>query len=910
MADLDESLAGLSELPDCGCQQSHASWVCLLCALWSSGSSVDAIIEMKSLFMRAFLSSGLRGVSSLLKGWSNATRSILAVSDFDTTHVGYCKRAKNCRYALRKAGLTDLEIQTVIDRYDQRVGIPPFLLSHPFVRILLPEAPHDVYLRVVSLANIGRASPVADAAKCRDSEISFYSTTSRTWNWNFDFRSISRQYGQLCHQRVAPPHSSRIELSSHSSFQFPRSLGGKNEEIRRAVMDSYLIKTVDDFVPEQPNSDLYDCLGNLVLRQSDWSIGEPITSVFYPSLRSEDGFGDDRRFGLFILDWAIRSLSELGMLDSSSPYVSIGSFCPILRFRGVLESRVSVLPEEGFKARVITITELCVSIVEIVARHFLDPFVRADRMVKIGLLSSVKLYDLMVEISTSRRGVDSFESPSFLHRSALSADLTTSTDTAYRSSISSILEGFCETCPFGHERNIIRLALDVCLSTRHFVSDLCPPNHEHRCGIMMGEAMSGVYLNVMSGIVRAILADFSDEFDHYDGTSVEDADQFILDHSDWIQLFLDNTRIRGFGHDSSQSGDDLIVFSQRHPDDLRRFLILLYRVMGLCPSESTFYSSELFATFTEEIAVKHRGTFGWVFIDAIKPRLFKPLDSSGISSVLSRIARLGNTCKYLRDPSQISRVSDAVDFMIESCPVIRDRVNRYRLVPSFPPALGGLGHPSRFLEGTEIDVPSVDRAVAVRISLCSDEELFKIKYSWAYEDLDDENADLVRSILSRVYDAYANLPSGLDSDVVLHPYHTYTDEKILPRGIYPSHSCYIRDLSLRKKELGLASLDDIVVHVSSSVRLRLELDQTTTEELNPLVKLRRRREFLISRTADLVGDEHDFSWHTLNIVSYRFQASFQGTNVLMEEFLDLLDLTDLPSLSIPVQPFDWWAMTD
>jgi hypothetical protein len=322
--------------------------------------------------------------------------------------------------------------------------------------------------------------------------------------------------------------------------------------------------------------------------------------------------------------------------------------------------------------------------------------------------------------------------------------------------------------------------------------------------------------------------------------------------------------------------------------------------MGLCPSESTFYSSESYATFTEEAAIRNDQSFGWTFIDSIKPRLYKPLDTNGIGSILSRINRIGNTCKYLHDENQILRICETVDFMIESCPVIRDRTRRYNLVPAFPPAFGGLGHPIRFISGFEFDIPLEDRASLVRLAFCSDEQFFNIKYSWALENLQNEDAQYLRSVITRMYHLYCSLPEGLSTDVYIHSMHTYTDEIILSKEGAPSFSAYQRDLALVKRELGLASLDDMIIHVSSAMRLRLELEEAGEQELNPMIQLRNRREFLISKTQGLPGEGHDFSWRTLELVSYRSQSSYHGTNVLMEDFLDMLDLSDLTSLSIPV----------
>ena len=859
------------------CEQSKATWVCVVSTLWLTGADRELIAKVKHMYEGTFLSSGIRGVASLTKGWSNCVRSILADDQFVTTHVGYCKRARNCVHALREAGLSETEVNIIVNRYDGVCGIPPILLSQPYCRVLLPNQDKSVYDSVIPLSNLGRSSPQADDSKCIESELSFYETTSLCHRNKFDLTKISASYGRLCGRRASAPIRSRVETSSHSSFEFPRSAGGKTEEIRRSVYDTYLYLTIDELVPVAPVGNLYDVLGNLVMMPSEWEAGKPACDCLYLYLGA--GQEPDRRFGLFILDWAIRKLRDFGVVHSDSPFFSFGYAVPKLEFDGELQARVSALSEEGFKARIITITQLCAAIAQIVARHILDPYVRADPLVKIGLLSSVKLYDLMVKLSGGdRRGVESFDSPSFFCSGGLSADLTTSTDTGYREGISSLLTGFCSSLGLGELQNFVDFCIGIASSRRRFVSPRVPDDHVHRCGIMMGEALTGVYLNVLSGIVRCTLTDLIQEFSYYDGSSSDDADVFIDNHFDLIQDWLDGVDISNFHNLSSQSGDDLIIFDWSDPLEMRRFSILLYRILGCVPSESTYYSSENYVTFTEEAAVKCVGSLGWVFIDTIKPRLLRPMDADGAESIISRIRQIGNSCRYLHDQAVLERICDCVDLMISSSPMIRDRIKRYQLVPSLPAEFGGLGHPERYLDGSELDIPIEDRNALVRIATCSNEQLFEIKYSWALEDLEERDADEMREILL----------------------HIYPERCLLERQGFPGATEYFRELDRVKRDMGFASMDDLVSHVSSAVRLQMELEDPSDVVANPMVKLRNRREFLISKTADLVGDGHGFTWHTASQASFRMNSTFRGTVVLKDDFLETVGLQDLPSLSIPI----------
>jgi hypothetical protein len=260
----------------------------------------------------------------------------------------------------------------------------------------------------------------------------------------------------------------------------------------------------------------------------------------YPLL-GNDPTGLDRRLGLFGLDWAIRELSRAfpGNVLSDSPYLTFGSFPPNLCFDGELPARVCTLAEEGFKARVITIVMLSASIIQGVARYFLDDSMRTDRNVKIGLLSKVKLYDFMVLLNNGdRRGIDSFDMMSVFLRTAVSADLTCATDTPPRLGPRSLLEGYTQSICRREVNRFVAFAVEVGTSPRGFQSRFRPPGWFHMCGIMMGEGLSGTYLNVMSGIVRAIIQDFMVQFDFYGGLTAQDAAHFCETHTVLIQDYL------------------------------------------------------------------------------------------------------------------------------------------------------------------------------------------------------------------------------------------------------------------------------------------------------------------------------------------------------------------------------------
>jgi hypothetical protein len=871
--------------------------------LWATGASEQDINQILPLIIKSADNGGRRAVSGLIKGWSNAIRSLLALNHFNSHHVGYCKRARNCRFALRKLGATSDEINKIVDLYDDICGIPPILLLKPYWKVLLRSPSIDVSQAVAPLSNLSRCCPLADRDKCTESEKAFFETTGKLPLFSFDLTHVGFEYGSLCRKTGG---SSHIQINSHASYDYSREDGGKWAEFRDHVVYKYLYLTIGDLIPTKPNSDLFDILGNLVLYKDDWHPGVPITDVMYPELKSEDS-QLDRRLGLFSLDWAIRDLdfNFPGCIISDAPFLTFGPFSPTLRFDGKLPSRVSTLAEEGFKARVITIVKLSASIIQGVARYFLDPPMRTDTQVKIGLLSKVKLYDFLVHCSgNDRRGVDNYQRPSVFPNSALSADLTTATDTPYRLGPLSMLRGFVKAVSNEKLIKFLNFAIDVGCSPRGFDSRFLPLLFVHRCGIMMGEGLSGTYLNTMSGIVRAIIEDFMLYFDFYQGTTVEDAELFIVQHLDMIEDYLNNVNIDSFGVNSTQSGDDLILLNGHDPSDARRFLILLYTILGERPSESTFYSSEFYATFTEEMAIKHTGTLGWVFIDCIKPRLYTHTSIDGVDPILSHIRQITGSLRYVKNEDYILRVCDVVDTIISSNHHISDRVKKYKLVLPFPPEFGGLDHPIQLIDGLEIDIPLEDRAMIRKLLTCNLEELWEIKYSWISEDLDNDDAQEIRDILRRVFSVFSSLEQGtLGDDNTIIDFTRYSEDILVNRDMYPSYNTYKQELIAVKSDLGLATLDEIAQSVANGLRMEFQLENSDSSPLNPLIKLRNRREFLMSKTAGLDGDGHSFVWSDLKSLRWRLQSSFQGSVVIRDSFLDLLDLHDLPSFSVPSPTF-------
>jgi hypothetical protein len=222
--------------------------------------------------------------------------------------------------------------------------------------------------------------------------------------------------------------------------------------------------------------------------------------------------------------------------------------------------------------------------------------------------------------------------------------------------------------------------------------------------------------------------------------------------------------------------------------------------------------------------------------------------------------------------------------MISSNPVIFDRIRRYELVPSFPEFMGGLDHPSSLEDDIQFDIPDVDRSTVVYLKTCSDDELFDIKYHWITSDMrDDESSEALRKILLRVVRLFSELTESLSGSA--EPLTYIKESTLADRSDYVGWAEYHRDLRSIKRNLGLGSLDEIIEAVSNGYRLQLMLHGDTKGDQNPMIRLRNRREFLISKARDSLADPHAFMWKDLRSVSSRLNLSFGGRVTVIEDFL-------------------------
>jgi hypothetical protein len=423
----------------------------------------------------------------------------------------------------------------------------------------------------------------------------------------------------------------------------------------------------------------------------------------------------------------------------------------------------------------------------------------------------------------------------------------------------------------------------------------------HRCGIMMGEGLSGIFLNGMSMFVRSSISVFADTFeDLYYGSSEEDADEFISDASVLIQDFLDTVQPKIFyDQNSSQSGDDAILFSET---SYRTWLILLYRVLGFKPSKTVFHSSEWFGTFTEETCLKTPCSNGWRFIDSWKPRLARPSErSDGIRGLLSRIGQITNRLRYTRVPVEISRACAIVDHMIESNKVLRDRTERYGIIPGLPDWLGGYSHPECLDEDFLFDLPcDVVRALSY-LETAPIEDLFRARFSYLFDRVEDED-DVIKENLMILFNIVDSL------DVVKERAFLPDDEDFfaasksvfLDKGQF-GYLTWSRAVDTLATAEGFTTFTAFATRVSAGLKLQQMLNsKAIPSELHPCVVLRNRFERILKlppedfvSTGVACDSLKRIKWRLNHLDQKYFRPKMVGA---------LLPCGSLPSLSIRFRP--------
>jgi len=644
---------------------------------------------------------------------------------------------------------------------------------------MLPNPTYEDKSKLVHMSNLKRTLPEGDGCKTIQSLTGFKSSVEME-KTIFNLRNISGRLNGI-YDRGASRGNSRVDISFHGCLEYSRSQGGKTGEFIDKVINDFLELPLGSHFPCLPERNLYDFTGHLVLRPDDWDWDTPIWKVLYPELRQDDAELDklDNRLGQVALLWALitmRSDEDVNITVANEFYSSCCSYEPVavVRFNyGTIRARVSPQPEEGFKVRVITITSLAVSFIGAVARHLLDEHLWSNVETKIGLLSKIKLYTFMDHYG----GKKTSDYPSGLFNClpewAESVDLTTATDTPPREHIHDIIHGHIDA--MRHKSEVfLRFAADVACSERRFVLDKgvkgpCPD--KHNCGIMMGEGLSGVFLNNSSNIIRSLAYPFSLAFDSIRGMktiSNTEASSFIEQNKYAIQSFLDHTPLVA-NKAGSQSGDDVINFSN---GPLSVSFRILYIVFGFIPSESTWYSSNTYCTFTEEGAIRTWDSNGWKFVDSFKPRAFSTGGSDPEGKIL--VSKLKLVSSYMRyfpvgDPRKDRAIQFAND-MIDSHPAWKRLINKYDIPIGWPEFLGGIGHPIGMMDNYSLTLSEDNIRVLKGLSKMNPFEAFSHIYEIPEDIQDLDVEDEIRLQIDKLLfelSQFTVLDSFIESDCFL-----------------------------------------------------------------------------------------------------------------------------------------------
>jgi hypothetical protein len=285
----------------------------------------------------------------------------------------------------------------------------------------------------------------------------------------------------------------------------------------------------------------------------------------------------------------------------------------------------------------------------------------------------------------------------------------------------------------------------------------------------------------------------------------------------------------------------------------------------------------------------------------IKPRLFLPGTlRDDLESVISRISQItGMLRRQQCDIELVSRVCNLVDEMIGMNPVLRDRVKMYDIMEVLPSFLGGLDHPCQYDPSWTLDHPIKDLDFIVRLLDLDDEDFIEVKYSWAFDQEGSSSAvSQIREMMKLVFTTFRSLEVG-DVSHGIEGSLVYEEDDLTTIDV----ADYIkrqRELTAIKTSLGLATLDELISSVVSSMRFHNLLLRDTQTDVNPLIRLRNRHEFLVSKARDLPVPDRVFEIEDLGRIKKRFSSSFRGRVTLKSDFLFNLGLENLPSLSVPI----------
>jgi hypothetical protein len=871
-------------------------------AAWHQAGLSEVEIQETMLHLRkAMLSStgnGVMLVANAIKVWQRVTRNILSNEDprrdDDHSILGSRMAHKNM-HRMRRLGLDESEIMDIVST-QQRRRIPPFFWTKSLVRCLSGKPKLVDVKRAISPASIGRAAPEGDGNVVKSSLLGFITDTENVREWSFDYSKITSTV--LKALRVKVGRATHWEARGTSSREYSRGRDGKRGETKDKIILDFMHLPLCSIVPDPPDQELLDILGNTVLWPENWDEFAPIGTVLYCKRGESLAICVDHRFGQIGLLWSLLELRTFPSLeftvDEDLPCLGEGRTPKIINVVGSLPSRVTAQPEEGWKVRIITITDFCVSLLGSMGRHLLDPaLIELDPLLKIGLRSAVKLYDSLVFLNGgSHVGIASDEVNHIHFPWALSADLTTATGTPYRRCISSVFDGWMDSIPGDHPcYQFLKLTFTLASLDRDFEMPKGFSSPVHRCGIMMGEGLSGVFLNTFSLLVRAVgpalKRSFPEVFDLRDDKEIG---LFLTENSRKFQEFLDNYDFEA-GLSSSQSGDDLFRFGT---EVCSPWIRMFYISGGFVPSSTTWFESRRYVTFCEEHAVRTEDSGGWTFVDSLKPRYFNIQSEAGPIAVCSRIRQITNTLKYRNDPEFTEKIIPLVNRMVRLTPEIQTTLDRYHIPAGLPAWLGGIDHPEGILSSFEI--PAEYKRV---LTYLNEAELDILLEEFLVGAL-DEPAETRNGPTLLLTSCFLSLTEINDvSAIDCSTYINRSSIEVPARETGEKYRNYVERINRFYRSMGLTTIKDILDSVVSMLAIReaFEVDEYSPPKISVKSRLRTRRKHLLSLVPNdflHVGEDEPSCWK----VQKRINGILEERLIHKEYFMEHVGLIMMPSFQV------------
>lgn len=881
------------------------------------GLSFSTILLTRSFLFQAYLSGGVEVMASTISGWQKAVRVILA----DEPHtrsvvrrdVGFSPNLRNSRYRetiMTLCRLNKIEWKAIVEYQGER-PMPPFLLDHKCLRGLTELPSYEDKAVLVALSNFKRTLPPPGKDAVREALSDFKQHVENDLDFKFDFTEVSRKFACIpeSHKKFPKVHVSNWKFSNHSSLDYSRGMGGKTQNIIDDIVNEFLQMPIKNFFPTRPEGNLLDVTGTVVITPSDWDDSTLLTDGLYRHMLVDPIDSTDCRFGQIGLLWAIyhlRQSENVNLINVDDEYFFTGTSYKIPKFRldslSSVSCKVTALPEQGWKVRVITMTSMAVSIIGEVARHVLDHLIWSDPAVKKGLLERVKLYSIIEHIGGKGAAMWSGD-PSRAKQNITpprceSIDLTCATDCPDRGAVRGILNGIILGIRHPHE-SFLKLAVDLALCDRQFipsnVGDIVPVTH--RCGIMMGEALTGIFLNWNSSLCRAcaphLLIEFPELRLETGPMSNHDADLFISENHERLQTFLNSVILEPdrFG---TNCGDDVVTFSVENRTNALR---VFYRMSGMVPSENTWYSSTTYSTFTEETAIRTFDSKGWKFVDCVKPRVFqiRGPDPSG-SGLASKIGLLTSFLKYEKpDSPRILMAIEIADMLISRDFGWSNAIKKGDMPIGLPSMLGGINHPCCLLPNYILTLSESDIKVIQGLSEISPLEALAL--IWEVPEDDDVNGDMTSQLIGDLTHVLMDSPVSMD----LEDTHSQFDIKTLVPEI--SGEKWF-DLSNRRKKFlqdhGLISIVDFVNSYIEGGRqkLILESESCPTKVVKSYRSLRNKSIFLRQRFHNVEINNESLS--ELSVWRIKENVMNKSREIVFNKvFLEsLADKDKLPSLMV------------